>query len=329
MASIVKRGTYQYQAIIRRKGYPTQIKTFETKRDAEAWARSIEAEMDTGRYISSKEADQTTLRDALSRYAEDFTAFKRSRKSEMRRIIAWQKHPLAMRSLSQIKGSDIASYIRDRRITVSSNTIRLDLAVISHLYTVAQQDWGLESLSNPVLKIKKPPPGKARERRLEIGEEERLLAACNASKTAPWLGAAVGLAIETGMRAGEILSIRWPQVKLKERAISLDKTKNGDSRIVPLSRGAVKILEDLPRSLDGRVIAAFHDSNGMGNSFAVARKRAEIEELRFHDLRHEAASRLAKIFTAHELARVMGWRTMQMVLRYYHPRLEDLLEKFG
>lgn len=329
MATIVKRGPYQYQAKIRRKGYPIQIKTFDTRRDAEAWARSIESEIDTGRFISSKEADQTTLYDALSRYAEEVTAFKRSEKSEMRRIVAWKKHPLAMRSLSQIKGSDIADFIRERKKNVSSGTIRLDIAVISHLFTIAQQDWGFESLQNPVSKIKKPSPAKSRDRRLEHGEEERLLAACNTSRSSPWLGAAVGLAIETGMRAGEILSIRWPQVKLGERAIKLDKTKNGDSRIVPLSRQAVKILENLPRSLDGRVIAAFYDSNGMGNAFATARKRAGIADLRFHDLRHEAASRLAKIFTAHELARVMGWRTMQMALRYYHPRLEDLLEKFG
>lgn len=329
MATINKRGSFQFQASIRRKGYPTQIKTFETRRDAEAWARSIESEMDTGRFVPTKEADQTSLYDALTRYADEVTAHKRSAKSELRRIAVWQKHPLAQRSLSQIRGADIASYIRERRASVSSGTIRLDLALISHLYTIALQNWGLESLDNPVLKIKKPAPGKARDRRLENGEEERLLEACNTSRSAPWLGAAVGLAIETGMRAGEILSIHWSQVKLKERAIRLDETKNGDSRTVPLTRQAVKILEALPRSIDGRVIAAFYDSNGMGNAFATARKRAGIDGIRFHDLRHEAASRFAQIFSAQELARVMGWRTMQMALRYYHPRLDELLQKMG
>ena len=329
MATIIKRGSYQFQASIRRKGYPTQIKTFETRRDAEAWSRSIESEMDTGRFVPTKEADQTSLYDALKRYADEVTAHKRSSKSELRRIAVWQKHPLAQRSLSQIRGADIASYIRERRASVSSGTIRLDLALISHLYTIALQNWGLESLDNPVLKIKKPAPGKARDRRLENGEEERLLEACNTSRSAPWLGAAVGLAIETGMRAGEILSIRWSQVQMKERAIRLDETKNGDSRTVPLTRHAVKILETLPRSIDGRVIAAFYDSNGMGNAFATARKRAGMEGIRFHDLRHEAASRFAQIFSAQELARVMGWRTMQMALRYYHPRLDELLQKMG
>ncbi|MHB1176541.1 MAG: site-specific integrase [Sulfuriferula sp.] len=329
MATIIKRGSYQFQATIRRKGYPCQTKTFETKRDAESWARAIESEMDSGRYVSTKEADRTTLHEALTRYAHEVSSQKRSHRTEARRIVVWQKHPLAKLPLSQIRGADIATYIRERREFVSSGTIRLDLAIISHLYTVALQDWGLESLDNPVLKIKKPAPGKARERRLEAGEEERLLIACATSKTAPWLGAAVGLAIETGMRASEILSITWPQVRLQDRAIRLEKSKNGDSRTVPLTRGAVKILEDLPRSIDKRVIAAFCDSNGLGCAFSIVRKRANIEGLRFHDLRHEAASRFARIFSAQELAKVMGWRTLQMALRYYHPRLDELLEKMG
>lgn len=329
MATINKRGPYQFQAIIRRKGYPSQTKTFETRRDAESWVRSIEAEMDLGKYVPTKEADQTTLHEALTRYADEVTAHKRSKEAELRRIDAWQKHPLAQRSLSQIRGSDIASYIRERRSSVKPATIRLDLAIISHLYTVACQEWGMESLDNPVLKIKKPAPNNCRDRRLEAGEEERLMKACANSRSAPWLGAAVGLAIETGMRSGEIHSLNWSQVRLNERSIRLNLTKNGDARVVPLSKRAVAILENLPRAIDGRVIAAFYDANGMGNAFRTARIHAGIMNFRFHDLRHEAASRFVRIFSAQELARVMGWKTMQMALRYYHPRLEDLLEKLG
>lgn len=131
------------------------------------------------------------------------------------------------------------------------------------------------------------------------------------------------------MRAGEILTITWAQVRLENRSIRLDQTKNGNSRVVPLTRAAVKILEGLPRSINNRVIAAFCDSNGLGCAFGTARMRAEIEGLRFHDLRHEAASRFARIFSAQELAKVMGWRTLQMALRYYHPRLDELLEKLN
>ena len=329
MATINKRGPYQFQAIIRRKGYPSQTRTFESKRDAESWVRSIESEMDLGKFVSSKEADQTILHEALTRYADEVTPYKRSRESELRRIVAWQKHHLAQRSLSQIRGADIASFIRERRLSVQPATIRLDLAVISHLYTVARQEWGLESLDNPVLKIKKPAPSNCRDRRLEVGEEGRLLEACANSRSAPWLGAAVGLAIETGMRSGEIHSLTWSQIRLMERSIRLDLTKNGDSRVVPLTKCAVKILENLPRPINGRVIPVFYDPNGMGNAFRTAREHAEITNFRFHDLRHEAASRFARIFSAQELARVMGWKTMQMALRYYHPRLEDLLEKLG
>ena len=330
MATILKRGQYQYQATIRRKHHPSQSKTFVTKRDAEAWARGIESDMDLGRYVPTKEADTTTLRKALTRYDIEISSQKKSHKAESRRIKVWMAHPLAGRALSQIKGSDIAAYIRERKDSVSSSTIRLDLAVISHLYTVARQEWGLESLENPVLKIKKPAPGEGRNRRLEPGEEDRLLTACGTTKVAPWLGAAVGLAIETGMRAGEMLSLTWPHVRLHERAILLDMTKNGDRRIVPLTLRAVEILQGLPGARDGRVIPAFNGgSDRLGNAFKTACKRAEIDGLRFHDLRHEAASRLAQRFSAQELAKVLGWRTMQMALRYYHPRLEELLLKLG
>lgn len=329
MATILKRGQYQFQATIRRKNHPSQSKTFVTKRDAEAWARGIESEMDLGRYVPTKEADNTTLREALKRYDVEVSAQKKSHKAESKRIKAWMAHPLANCTLSQIRGADVAAYVRARKDCVSSSTIRLDLAVISHLYTVARQEWGLESLENPVLKIKKPTPGEGRNRRLEVGEEERLLTACSTSKVAPWLAAAVGLAIETGMRAGEILSLTWPHVRLQERAILLDITKNGDRRIVPLTLRAVEILQGLPRATDGRVIRAFSGSDRLGNAFRTACKRADIQGLRFHDLRHEAASRLAQRFSAQELAKVFGWRTMQMALRYYHPRLEELLLKLG
>jgi len=268
MATITKRGDYQYQAQIRRKGYPKQTKTFESKRDAEIWVRQIESSMDLGRFVCTKEADCTTLAEALERYLREVSIKKASHKAERNRINQWLKHPLALRALSQIRGKDIADFISEREVQmvkrngktakVSSNTIRLELAVISHLFTVAMKMWGMESLENPVAKVSLPKPSQGRNRRLEADEEAKLLKACESTrKGIPWLLYAVRLALLTGMRAGEILSLNWNLVNLNKSCIHLYKTKNGNSRDVPLSSKAIALLKQIPRSLSGRVINAF------------------------------------------------------------------------
>lgn len=168
MATITKRGDYQHQVLIRRKGYEKQCKTFETHKDAEAWARFVESKMDSGTFICSREADNTTLGEALQRYSVEVTPKKRAPKSELNKVKAWLKHPLVHRPLSKIRSKDIADYIAERQQHtffrngeikhLSNNSIRLELALISHLFTVAQKRWGMETLDNPVKKVELPKP---------------------------------------------------------------------------------------------------------------------------------------------------------------------------
>lgn len=328
MAKIRCRGEAQFQACVAHKGYPPQYKTFITRRDAERWARGVEVDMERGIFRLRGEADNTTLREALDRYAKEVTSGKRGAVRELNRIKAWQRHPLASQFLTNVRGRDLAAY-RDERLAQGkgANTIRLEIALISHVYTIARKEWGMESLANPVESVRKPktPPG--RSRRLEDGEELRLLETAERSSKAPWLPAIIRLAIATGMRAGELRSLEWEQVKGTQLYIQLNKTKNGDSRAVPLSRAAKKILMSLPRDISGRIFPVFGTTNILDQHFGEACKAANIANLRFHDLRHEAASRFAGFYSAHELAKVMGWRTMQMALRYYHPKIEDLANK--
>lgn len=340
MASITTRGPFQVQAQIRRKGYPTQTQTFESRKDAEAWARDIETKMDHGKFVCTKEADKTTLGEALERYAREVSVKKAQPTSEINRIKCWQKHSLALRPLSKIRGKDIADYIDDRQKVVvtrkgqskpiSNNTIRLELAVVSHLFTVAKKRWGMESLENPVTKIELPKPPEGRTRRLEGDEESRLLdAAMSLRKGTPWLYYAIKLAILTGMRAGEILSITSAQVKLDQYCIHLNKTKNGSSRDVPLSTAAIALLKEMPKSKSGKVIGAYGCTENLDDEFREATKLAGIIDLVVHDLRHEAASRAAKLLLPQELAKAFGWKTLQMVMRYYHPSAEELAMKLG
>ena len=187
MATFRKRGSYQWQAQVRKRGYPLQTKTFETKAAAETWARATEYEMDQGLFVSRAEAESTTLRELLERYKEEVTPLKKGAESESARIRAFLKQSLAQRIVAGIRGVDIARY-RDARLKkVSPATVKRELAIISHLFEVARKEWGTH-VYNPVRDIKLPPHSNARERRLQTShdgdksEEIRLLEACKEAK---------------------------------------------------------------------------------------------------------------------------------------------------
>lgn len=328
MATFERRGK-TWRVKVRRKGFPAQMTTCETKAEAEAWARRVESGFDRGIVVSNAEASRTTLHEALERYAREVTVHKKGADREQCRIEQWKRHPLAKRTLASIRGVDIANF-RDERLKAGSsgNTVRLHLATLSHLYTVAAQEWGMESLQNPVRNVRKPKVNPGRDRRLEEGEEKKLLAAAGASSIS-WLRPAVELAIETAMRQGEILKLTWPDVDLKSRIAYLRDTKNGENRAVPLSTRAAQILKAMPRSLDGRVFPLAQST--LERAFRNACKKEKIENLRFHDLRHEATSRLFELRSLDhmEVAAITGHKTLAMLKRYTHLRAKDLVAKLG
>ncbi len=302
MATFQKRSG-NWRAIITKKGYPRQTKTFDSKAEAEAWAAVMESEMARGVFVDRTEAESTTLADALDRYEREVTPNKKGAPQERLRIAAWKRDPLALRSLASIRGADLAKW-RDSRLAggTSPTTVRNDLAVISHLFTIAVKEWGLESLTNPIEKIKVPSAAKARERRLsnvpdddENTEETRLLAECD--KGPKYLGPMVRLSIETGMRQGELLALKWNNIDLKRQVAHLDETKNDHSRKdrtkgrdVPLSASAISVFKAITRNISGNVFSI--GTMAVVHAFQRACKRANIEDLHFHDLRHEATSRL-------------------------------------
>jgi integrase len=328
MATYQKRGTRRsrWQATIRRRGYGTHVKTFDTKVAAEAWARSLEAEMDAGSFVSRKEAEGTTLLEALERYEREVTPQKKGARRERGRIALWKRDPLALRFLASIRGVDIAKWRDTRRqAETSANTIRLDLALISHLFTVARREWGMESLTNPVRKIALPQAGRPRERRLAPDEEVGLLKACDTSSCS-WLGPLVRLALATAMRMGELLALNWRHIDIDRGIARLLDTKNGESRNVPLSRAAIHVLEGMPRAIDGHVFPITQDK--VEREFRKVLAVAGIEDFRFHDLRHEATSQLfEKGLNPMEVATITGHKTLQMLKRYTHLRAEDLAKK--
>jgi len=329
MATYEKRGDLQWRARVRRRGYPSQTKTFETKADAAAWARLVESEMDRGVWRNRVEAESTTLAECLTRYGHEITPNKKGWRQERYRIEQLKREPLATSFMSNIRGKDVAAY-RDMRLsTVAHNTVRNELNLISHVFEIARKEWGMEGLPNPCHDISRPAPGRPRDRRLQPGEEKRLLDACKANRS-PYIYPAVIIALETAMRAGEIAGLRWKDIH--SNIVTLEDTKNGELRDVPLSTRALAVLKDLPRRIDGKVLvySTENGSKSLTHSFRSVRHQAGIKDLHFHDLRHEATSRLfEKGLNPMQVAAITGHKTLQMLKRYTHLRAEDLAKMLG
>jgi integrase len=324
--SITKRGPRSFLVRIRRTGYPEQSRTFDTAKQAEVWERSIESAIDSGTFKDISSLKVISLQSLLQRYLDEITPTKRSASRESLRIQKLMRHPIAQRSLISLKSVDFSQFRIERLKEVSNRTCQMDLTQLSHAYTIAIKDWSMP-LENPLTSIRKPPVTRARDRRLVEDEEARLLAASMDSRSrAPSLSFCIQLAIETGMRAGEIVNLSWDEIKLSKSVIKLDITKNGEARTVPLSAQAEALIRALPRPAEGGRLTSFFDSNGLSAAFRRSCIRAGIVNLHFHDLRHEAASRLAPgIESITTLCKVMGWKTIQMALRYYHPTDDELV----
>jgi hypothetical protein len=179
MATFVKTDSGTWKAIIRKQGWPITSKTFRTKRDATDWARSAEDEMVRGVYISRAGAERLTVKEAVQRYLNEVTPTKKPTTQRSEKITAEHLSSfLGKYSMAALSSDLVASY-RDHRISAgkSNNTVRIELALLSNLFTIAIQEWGLGLTHNPVAAIRKPSPGKGRDRRLNADEEERLLEA--------------------------------------------------------------------------------------------------------------------------------------------------------
>jgi len=282
--------------------------------------------MDMGSFIPRDEAARTTINDLAKRYREELTPKMRGQRQEESRLKA-AEGKFGDFNLSAVTPAMVAKWRDELSKKLAPQTVLHYLAVLNRLYKAAARDFGIPlPLGNPVPAVRMPTISNARERRLEGDEETRLMTALNVSR-GKHLKSVSLLALETAMRRGEILALRWEHVDLKRRVLHLPETKNGSPRDVPLSTKAVAILEDLPRHIIGRVFNT--SETAITEGFQRAAKRAGIPDFRFHDLRHEATSRLAEKLQMHELGKVTGHKSPRMLMRYYHPRAEDLARKLG
>lgn len=337
MASFRQRGD-RWQVRVTVDGV-TVSDTFTSKGDAQRWARQQQVDMERGTYQPVRPA--LPFGSVLERYIREVLPSKRGRVPEQYILKAWQGRPLARLDIADIKPTDIARARDARLLEVSATSVRRELDTLSGVFTMAVKEWQLCE-GNPVLQVRKPPQGQARERTLMPGELARIIAASES----PDFPAIVTLALETGMRRSEILGLRWEHVDLKRHVAHLPLTKNGTARDVPLSPAAGALLAALPRRIDGRVFVK--NGTSLSDAFRRATDRARVlyvkeceakgehpdkgflVDLRLHDVRHSAVTRLFEQgFNIMEVAAISGHKTLAMLKRYTHLKAEDLAAKLA
>lgn len=351
MAQIRALKSGWWQAVIVKKGYSQQSKSFASKSDAVMWATDIEAQINRGTFSDISESEALTLRDGLNRYLLEVTPTKKGWEAETYKINAMLRETFVNKSFATFRQSDAAKYRDDLvKAGLSASTIRKNLSLISHLYETANKEWSL-SCNNPIKAISKPKVNNSRVRRLSNIEHQYLVAALTVTGAGERQNSValdvVLFAIETAMRQSEILSLAWSDIDLAERVALLKDTKNGEKREVPLSSAAIKALSggdgNVTKIRRGRVFKT--TASGVKQCFrrAVIRARNAYEadfddtdrdnavliDLTFHDLRHEATSRLADIFDMHELMKITGHKDSRMLARYYHPKGSDFAKRLA
>lgn len=398
MAVFTQRPSGNWQAKIRRDGWPAQSKTFPRKADAEAWATKIEREMDTQSFIPADTASRTTFKALAERYAASVLPKQRGAKTAGYQL-AFLVKEFGDLNLMAITPAKLSAWRDQRLASVGNQTVRHELGLISRIFKAAEVDWGIPLPNgNPLSKVRKPSAPAHRTRRLRPGEYELLVESLGECAQDEVMLLAFDLAIETAARKSELLSLQWQDMSLKARKARLRgvdgrETKNGDVyREVPLTPGAVSVLERrakrlqaenpevsasrllkgsvlgisaslLTQAWDGAVKRARRKHLGRalvqrlvadhGLAEAAAAKQlsaliykkkeplaitrelwAELEaedqtltDLHWHDLRHEATSRLAERLEMHELMKVTGHKSSTMLAAYYHPDASRLAAK--
>jgi integrase len=324
-----KSGTVKYRALVRLKGYPPQSATFERKTDANKWAQDTESAIRHGRYFPSQESRKHTFSDLIDRYIIQVLPHKPKMIKQQQSQLTWWKKQLGHYLLAEVTPALISeckeSLFNDKNTngkTRAPATVSRYLSALSHAFTIAVNEWGwLEH--NPVSKVKKPTEPRGRVRFLDEAERRELLAACKQSPNKD-LYPIVVLALATGMRQGEIMTLKWKDIDLKRRQLALHETKNNERRVVPIVGYALEVLSEHGkiRNIESDYVFPKCAQNGqtaIRKAWQKAVGEAKLENFRFHDLRHTAASYLAMNgATLAEIAEVLGHKTLLMVKRYAH-----------
>lgn len=319
------------------KGYRAQIailgtrdsKTFATRREAVDWANRREIEL---REVKDKDPGlRHTLREALRKYADEVTPKKRGARWEEVRLAAFEGYLLPLDTPIALVAPKHIALFRDSRLkSVSTASVRREISILSAMFETARKEWGWVQ-GNPCSDVKKPPNKKHRERLISWRECKAMLRAMDYSKrrcvssTKQAVAVCFLVALRTGMRAGELCGLKWSDVH--DRYCHLPLTKNGDSRNVPLSTRAVRLIEHM-RGWDDELVFGLKAAS-LDALFRRYRTLAGLEGFTFHDSRHTAATMLSKKVDVLTLCKIFGWKDTKQSLTYYNPTASNIAVLLG
>jgi integrase len=292
-----------------------------------AWAREKEVQADRGDLPPDPKAlERITLSHLVERYRDTVTPRKRTAATERLVLTAFLRRSISSKRLSELRTADFVAYREQRLKDIKPSSLARELAPIRHMFEVARKEWGLPLWENPLASLAIGGVDQRRERRLREGELARLLTATKASRNR-FLVPIILFALVTGMRRGEILAMKWSDIDRRNSALLIPSTKTGYARIIPLVPEALKLLDGLPRS--GERVFPLRP-NALRLAWERLRRRAKLNDLHFHDLRHEAISRFfeAGLSTA-EVALISGHRDVRMLFRYTHPLRERIVAQLA
>ena len=306
-------------------GGQRRSKTFDTKRLAQAWVAEMVTK-DTGVALLN-----STLADLSARYQREVSEAKKGARWEMIRLEMYEREypKLFARKLSSIQREDIEQLIDERLKQVKPSTVNRDLNLIANLFTQARR-WRMMT-HNPMADIKRPKDPPPRDRRISQEEIDRLLVALDHVDGAQprtqrqKVATAFLIALETAMRQGEICKVTWDDVHLDERYVFLPHTitTTGVQRNVPLSKQAVRLISTLPKEKEEMLGVS---AGVVSTMFRKAVADSAIDNLTFHDSRHEATTRLAQKLPVLDLARVTGHRDIKQLMTYYNKDARELAD---
>lgn len=326
MATIRKRGA-KWQVQVRRGGFAPLSKSFLQQRDAERWGVLKERELDLleSQGLVGAKACDLTVKELLQRYRLEVVPKKRSPYREACMVASLEKRDFAAERADKLTPRHIARYRDSRLKDVAPATIVRELGLLQHAYETARKGWGYEGLSNPLKDVQRPKLPQGRMRRLAPSEQAAIVNAATCARSRR-IVQAMTFALETSMRLGEIVSAKWEHYDREARVLLLPVTKNGKPRTVPLSQAAVDVLAHLGSARTGSMFCLSDEMLKKG--WIRLAQKAGVSDFHFHDLRHEAISRLVERgFELPEVMMFSGHTDHRMLLRYTHLSARKLVAK--
>lgn len=348
MASITERKG-RFLVRVRREGFPTVTKTFTRRADGAAWARRVEADMESGRWLPHP-APVPTLRAAIQEYRRVIAPKMKGATTYRYRFDEFERLPFAALRITDVPVADLARWRDEQLELLRPGTVARKLAMLSSIFTWAQKERGWLA-QNPLHQIRRPRAGDSRTRTLLSEEVDWLMRAAHTSK-ATWLAPVLTVLMQSAMRRGELCGLRREDLALDVGIAHLRDTKNGSPRDVPLCPRAIAALKELDSEAqrEGRAhLLPIGPAGSLSTRFVVTVKRARalyeetcrragrdlepgfLENLRLHDLRHHAVTHLAQTgaFSTVELMAISGHKTTKMLVRYTHLQASALAAKLG